>query len=520
MSHFLKYGLVVLSAGCLFLLSAGCNDASGTAETLDRPPRIDPDYAGIIIPPNIAPLNFRIREPADRAVLEIAFESGGPIVVKARDGVFRIPIRPWKRLLEENRGGTLTLTVRIRKDGRWQAYRPIVNRIAEDPVDSYLAYRLINPAYSLWTVMGLYQRNLETFDERPILVNRLTDDNCMNCHHFRDGDPDVMLMHLRGGAGSGTLIRRNDQIFKVNTATDFNRAGAYPTWHPDGNLIAFSVNQLTMFFHARGESRDVLDSASDLVIYDIERNLITTNPGIADPDRMETFPCWAPDGRTLYFCAADRLDQYVADRDGREDLYWENIRYDLMRIAYDPVTQTWGAPETVISAEQIGGSITLPRVSPDGTWLMFTRSDYSNFPVYLKSADLYLLHLPTLKYRRLECNSDQVDSYHSWSRNSRWFVFSSKRQDGLLARPYLSALSPDGRVSKPVLMPQKDPAFYESFLQTYNVPELVSGPVRVDPRTWARTAMGENIVQAGLDPDVKPGRPTADSPDLYQKASR
>jgi len=494
------------------------------AAILDRMPRIDPDYSETVIPPNIAPLNFRVREDAEEYGLFIQSRNGDPIRLKNRSGSFRIPQKAWKNLLSRNAGESLSFLIRVKKGGKWQEFRPVVNRIALEPIDPCLAYRLINPAFSLWTVMGLYQRNLENFEEKPILVNRLTQDNCMNCHNFKGNDPGFMLMHLRGGKGSGTLIRTGEGLRKVNTATDFNRAGAYPSWHPNGNIIAFSANSLTMFFHATGESLDVLDSGSDLVLYLVNENRITSGPGIANPKRMETFPCWAPDGRHLYFCAADELNRYVGLRDGREDLFWENIRYDLMRIAYDAEKDAWGEPETVLSAKEAGGSITIPRVSPDGRHLIFTLADYGNFPIYLKSADLYLMDLETGKYKKMECNSGRTDSFHSWSSNSRWIVFSSKRMDGLCARPYFSYLDA-GIASKPFPLPQEDPSFYDTFLKTYNVPELAREMVQIDPRTWADLAMDKPALKADLDPRMKKGESKSDeheaeSPDLYQKAQR
>lgn len=521
MKRFVIFLLIIVCAVISFLaLTAGTGLPEPT-EPVNQIPRIDPDYDGVVIPPNLAPLNFRVLESLDESRLQISSIAGKSITIKSRKGVFQIPLKAWKRLLRENRGQKLTFDIRIKKDGKWKAFKPIVNQITEEPIDPYLAYRLINPAYSLWTEMGLYQRNLETFEEKPILVNRLTDDNCMNCHNFKNGDPNNMVMHLRGGAGSGTLIRWNGDIRKVNTATDFNGAGAYPSWHPDGNAIAFSVNKLTMFFHAQGESRDVLDSRSDIVLYQIDKNRITTDPGIASPDRMENFPCWAPGGNMLYFCAANKLEDFAGERDGHEDFFWENIRYDLMRIPYNPETGTWGKPEVVVAAEQIGGSINMPRVSPDGSSVLFTLSQYSNFPIYLEEADLYLLDLKTGQPKRLECNSDQTESYHAWSSEGRWFVFSSKRLDkGLCARPFFSYLNSDGTSSKPIVMPQEDPRFYATFIKTYNVPELVRGPIDVDPRTWANVAMGKEIRKATLDPHVKPQQQPAESPDLYQKATR
>ena len=508
-------------SGFVSILYSG--DSSQPSAVIERVPHIFPDYVGVVIPPNIAPMNFRVNEPLDEVELQIASCSGEPITLESGDGTFQIPITAWKNLLSRNHGQMLTMAVRIKKDGAWKEFRPIVNRISNESIDPFLAYRLINPAYGLWTEMGLYQRNLETFEEKPILVNRLTEQSCMNCHSFNKNDPETMMMHLRGGAAGGTLIRRKNEIRKVNTATDFNKPGAYPSWHPNGNIIAFSVNSLTMFFHAQGESRDVLDSGSDLVLYLIDQNMITTGPGIHDPDRMETFPCWSPDGKYLFFCAADKLESYVRQRNGVEDLFWETIRYDLMRIAYNVQTNTWGKPETVLSAKEADGSITEPRISPDGRYLLFTKAEYSNFPIYLKSADVWLLDLQTKKYKKLESNSDKTDSFHSWSSTGRWFVFASKRLDGLSARPFFSYINEDGTASKPVLLPQEDPAFYDTFIKTFNVPELIKGPVTIDPRTWEETAMGEKIYKARLDPNLVkflPATKAPETPDLYQRAPR
>ncbi|MBN2200862.1 PD40 domain-containing protein [bacterium] len=515
---FLSLGLI---AACAALRETA--PRPGEAASAGRRPRISPDYADVVMPPNIAPLNFRVLEPCDRAVLTLEPENGPVVEVKSGDGAFRIPIKVWRNLLSRNKGRLLTYRVRVKNSGRWITYEPFNNRIAEQPIDSRLAYRLINPAFSLWTVMGLFQRDLETFEEKPILLNRLTQDNCMNCHHFKTNDPEWVMLHLRGGKGSGTLIRTPDGMRKVDTSTDFNKAGSYPAWHPDGGLIAFSANSLTMFFHSRGESRDVLDAKSDIVVYDIGGNRITSAAGLADPERMETFPCWAPDGRALYFCAADRLERYVGERQGREDLFWETIRYDLMRIAFDPGTGAWGRPQTVLSAKTAGGSITEPRVSPDGRFLMFTLADYGNFPVYLESADLHLLDLATGRVKKLECNSGRAESFHSWSGGGGWFVFTSKRMDGLLGRPYFSRLDSAGAASKPFVLPQKDPAFYDTFLKTYNVPELAAGEIRIGPRDWAKTAHAGPAVKAGLDPVLKPlsgPAGAAESPDLYHKAKR
>jgi len=116
------------------------------------------------------------------------------------------------------------------------------------------------------------------------------------------------------------------------------------------------------------------------------------------------------------------------------------------------------------------------------------------------------MDLKTGIYRRLECNSDQSDSWHCWSSNSRWIVFSSKRDNGLLARPYFSYFDPEGREHKPFVLPQKDPTFYDTWLKTYNVPELVSGPVTIPQEELLRAINSKDVSTDGAPKAKTPGQ--------------
>ena len=140
-------------------------------------------------------------------------------------------------------------------------------------------------------------------------------------------------------------------------------------------------------------------------------------------------------------------------------------------------------------------SILEPRISPDGRFLLFCMCKYGVFPVFRPSSDLYMMDLRSGGYRRLEINSEYSESWHSWSSNSRWIAFSSKRLDGLFTRPFFSYVEADGRVRKPFILPQKDPEFYHSFLRTFSVPELITGPVRVSQKALVGAIRSSELIK-------------------------
>jgi len=106
------------------------------------------------------------------------------------------------------------------------------------------------------------------------------------------------------------------------------------------------------------------------------------------------------------------------------------------------------------------------------------------------------MDLKSGRYGRMECNSDQAETWHCWSSNSRWLVFSSKRGNGLLNRAYFSYIDDHGKAHKPFVLPQKDPAFYDSCIHLYQLPELISGPVPVSEQQFARAVSSPGAVKS------------------------
>lgn len=512
MVNLLRKKRVCLYAGiaavvCIAVSVAVRDEKPGSFRRIDRVPVVDPDYSGVVIPPNIAPLNFAIREAASRYHVKIYAATGDTIRVNAggKAPVVNIPVRKWKRLLQSNRGAILTIEIYEKSGGVWRRFNPITNKIALEAIDGCLVYRTIF-GYRSIPEMEIRQRNLENFDETVVLNNRTlstTSLACINCHSFCNNDPDTMIIHQRGRE-QGMLLVRGKKIVKIDTRTNFNRGPAsYASWHPSGDLIAFAVMKVNQVLHSVDDPRIVIDEASDLIVYNVTSNLISTHPSIADSMRMETLPEWSPDGRWLYFCSAPRPEKI--DEAFYNGLQYRDIKYDLMRIPFDGTTGTWGTPETLVSAKETAMSNVHPKLSPDGRYLLFVMMPYSYFAVYNDSSNLYLMDLSTMKYRRLDAlNSGYAESFHSWSSNGRWFVFSSRRRDGLCARPYFACVDTAGVVSKPFILPQRDPALYTTLMQSFNVPVLVKKPVTVSWRDLSKAAGDrESEMSVRLDSTVR-----------------
>ncbi len=451
-----------------------------------RHPLLQPNYADITIPVNIAPLNFFVKEKGSRFFVEAAGETGSSVTVVSTDGIINFPEKKWKKLLEQNKNDSLTYTIYTKEEDQWFRYSSFKQFVSADSIDAFLNYRLLHPGFENWNEISIVQRHLESFKERTIVKNNVLEQNCVNCHSFNAHNSDDFLFHVRGSLG-GTYFLKDGDLEKINLKTDEMENGAvYPRWHPSGKYVAFSSNKVVQQFHSADLKKiEVSDLNSSLILYDREKNEMLNVPVEDGHLYMDTYPEWSPDGRTLYFCRAKQIE---------EGYDYRNIRYDLCRISFDPSTRKFGNVDTVFQASLKNKSVSFPRMAPDGNTLVFTMHDYGCFPIWHKEADLYSIDLPDLNVKVLPVNSEFTESYHSWSSSGRWLVFSSKRGDGLSARPYVAYVSADGDVGKPFILPQKDPLFYDRLVKTFNIPEFSKSEVSFTPGQL-RNAAGQEPLQ-------------------------
>ena len=235
----------------------------------DKPLTIFPDYTGVTFPSNIAPPNFRIMEEGDEFYTEIGNSKKIFFTSKTRQSSVNITENNWSKLLKETAGETFYIRIFVRQNGKWIQFPDITNYISESPIDPYLVYRLIYPGYELWNQMGIYQRDLTSYREIPLIENQSIEKDCLNCHTFCKNSPETMMIHIRGKVG-GTLVYRQGKINRLDVKSpEMKNGGAYAAWHPEGRYLAFSVNEIQQYFHSTGpKAVEVSDSESDLLLLD------------------------------------------------------------------------------------------------------------------------------------------------------------------------------------------------------------------------------------------------------------
>ena len=465
---------ILLSYTVVWMLTS-CSETVANPEILSVYPNIFPDYTEVTIPATIAPLNFKyVATGRAPSLLHLRVEGGKSGFLEVRStGFISFPEKKWKQLLSENTGDKIHLTLSVKSEGRWTQYAPFSIYISPHPIDYGLAYRLIAPGYQIYSKMGIYQRSLSDFKQNAILENTIVPGSCINCHSFNRTRPQEMSLHIRGANG-GTIINHHETLKITDTKTNETiSACVYPYWHPSGRFIAYSVNETQQFFHSAKEKLiEVLDLSSDIVVYDLETDQLFSSD-LLMTSNFETFPAFSPDGKTLYFCCA-------TGKDMPED--YREVRYNLCSISFDAATRTFGTKiDTLIQADTASKSISFPKPSFDGKFIMYTLLDYGNFGVWHQEADLYLLNTEDLTTHELkDANSPYSDSYHNWSSNSRWFVFGSRRIDGLYTRPYIASIDDNGQAGKPFLLPQKNPNYYVESLYSFNVPEFINAPIKLN----------------------------------------
>lgn len=458
------------------LLLIACTPQPHNIQQTPTPAPIWPDYTDVTIPPDIAPLNISALH-ADAIHVTLTTPHGNTLTSQGTTTNF--PINQWHALLANAIGQDITVSVLSLLNGQWRQHPDFHIHISTDSIADYgITYRKIAPGYETYSNIGIYQRDLHTFREDPILTHTLLPGQCIGCHTQNQANPHDLTLHIRG-SHPATLIQHTHnntttQQWLTTTTNSTPASCTYPYWHPSGRYCAYSLNKVHQAFLTDPHKPiEVFDLASDICILDINTNQLILSPQLQTP-QLQTWPAFSPDGHTLYYCSAQ--PQPVPAQAHK-------IHYDLLSITFNPDSATLGTkPQTLLHTPN--HSITLPRPSYDGRYIVYCLADYGCFPINHPEADLYIYNLHTHTTKPLTAaNSPDTESFHNWNSNSHWLLFSSRRHDTLTSLIYFTHIDNNGNATKPFLLPQQDPLnYYTLSLQSFNTPDFTTTKININPR--------------------------------------
>jgi len=468
----MKRLLYILTTLATTILLHSCTPTPKDVVKQDVLPPIYPDYCDVTIPENIAPLNFLIREDCEAIEVKAA-----ELTLNASGNEAVFDIDDWKEMMQQSAGKEIDVTVTALIDGQWTEFKPFHWNIVKDKIDPYLTYRLIEPDYEIWNNIQIQQRCVENFEVNALGHYEQLENRCMNCHTYASQDPRLSMMYVRG-PGGGAILNQDGKLSKLDIP-----GSVYFGFSPSGRYIAYSTQKIIPAFHSQASKRlEVFDAESNVFVADLEEHRIIASPLLSDSLKFETFPTFSPDGKYIYYCAADSVSLPI-------DI--QQLQYRLVRIPFDETSGTIGNQVDTLATTS---SVCHPRISPDGRFLLYTVADYGTFPIWHPEADLQMMNLETGAVDSLQIvNSQKSDTYHAWSSNSRWFVFASKRDDGLYGKPYFCYIDKHGRAHKPFCLPQQHPTFYDNNLKSFNAPELGKGKVPFDVYDVAKAMKQEAL---------------------------
>jgi Flp pilus assembly protein TadD len=361
-------------------------------------------------------------------------------------------------------------------------------RTSTDPVGDSIFYREVplpfitavqDPSRIRWRF-----GSIDSQQQPPIVLEDLP--VCGNCHSFsKDGSTLGLDVDYGNDKGGYAILPVSPQMVlndeKIITWSDYRKNDGEATFgllsqvSPDGRYVISTVKDRAVFVATPDiwYSQLFFPIKGILVVYDTQTKTFKPLPGADDPEYVQSNPTWSPDGKWIVFARAKAYKRDVvanatsvllSEKDVPEFVNdKEPFKFDLYRVPFNE--GRGGKAEPIEGASHNGKSNYFAKFSPDGKWIVFCKAE--NYMLLMPDSELFIIPAEGGEARRLSANTPRMNSWHSWSSNGRWLVFSSKANTAY-TQLFLTHINENGESTPPVVLER-----FTSADRAANIPEFV-----------------------------------------------
>ena len=484
--------------GATLIVLSSCSPA-GPVDFPDTPSgqlTITYPLEGAVFPPEIvAPTVAWADETpgAETWTVLVRFSGEGePLRFPVSASSWRPSEQEWAKIKRRSKTNAAQLAVVGHDADRTTTSAALVSvQTSTDPVGDALFYREVplpfidavqDPSRIRWRF-----GSVDSEERPPVVLEDLP--VCGNCHSF-SGDGSTLGLDVDYGNDKGgyAVLPVSQQMSlddeKIITWSDYRRDDGEGTFgllsqvSPDGRYVISTVKDRAVFVATPGieYSQLFFPIKGILVVYDRETGEYTPLPGADDPAYVQSNPTWSPDGEWIVFARSKVYDKpsvtnatsiLLDEKDVPEFIEDdEPFKFDLYRVPWNG--GKGGEAEPLAGASHNGKSNFFAKYSPDGKWIVFCKAE--NYMLLMPDSELFIIPAEGGEARRLRANTPNMNSWHSFSSNGRWLVFSSKANTPY-TQLFLTHIDEDGNSTPPVVLER-----FTGSDRAANIPEFVPLP--------------------------------------------